>query len=122
MEKENKRLREEGIREFNDAIRSLVAFVKKRDPRVRVTEMNDGDRQRILREAASAQAARSKAANQIRTGPVNPVADWAQSKEPFERGLSDEEQEEPAPAEELECVVCKKSFKKRKAVRCPRKK
>jgi len=33
MEKENKRLREEGIREFNDAVRSLIAFVRKRDPR-----------------------------------------------------------------------------------------
>ena len=33
MEKENRRLREEAVREFNDAVRSLVAFARKRDPR-----------------------------------------------------------------------------------------
>lgn len=33
MEKENKRAREAGRKEYNDTIRTLVAFVRKRDPR-----------------------------------------------------------------------------------------
>lgn len=35
MEKENKRMRDEGRREYNDVVRSLVAFIRKRDPRVK---------------------------------------------------------------------------------------
>ncbi|UZJ51710.1 hypothetical protein CBS101457_001030 [Exobasidium rhododendri] len=35
MEKENKRLRDEARREYNDVIRSLVSFLRKRDPRVK---------------------------------------------------------------------------------------
>jgi DnaJ family protein A protein 5 len=33
MEKENQKFRDDGKREFNDAVRTLVAFVRKRDPR-----------------------------------------------------------------------------------------
>lgn len=35
MEKENKRMRDEGRREYNDVVRSLVGFLRKRDPRVK---------------------------------------------------------------------------------------
>jgi curved DNA-binding protein CbpA len=35
MEKENKRMRDEGRREYNDVVRSLVAFIRRRDPRVK---------------------------------------------------------------------------------------
>ncbi|KAL8866500.1 MAG: hypothetical protein Q9198_008862, partial [Flavoplaca austrocitrina] len=66
MEKENKRLREDAIREFNDAVRSLVAFVKKRDPRFKPNAQSEADRQKTLRDAAAAQAARARAANQAK--------------------------------------------------------
>ncbi|KAI5303098.1 hypothetical protein KEM56_000036, partial [Ascosphaera pollenicola] len=68
MEKENKRLREDGAREFNEAVRSLVAFVKKRDPRYQASVQSEAQRQKSLREAAAAQAARSRAANAKRVG------------------------------------------------------
>ena len=35
MEKENKKFRDVGKKEYNDLVRSLVAFVRKRDPRVK---------------------------------------------------------------------------------------
>jgi curved DNA-binding protein CbpA len=35
MEKENKRMRDEARREYNDVIRSLVNFIRKRDPRLK---------------------------------------------------------------------------------------
>ncbi|KAI5285591.1 hypothetical protein KEM52_002372, partial [Ascosphaera acerosa] len=63
MEKENRKRRDDGARQFNDAVRALVAFVRKRDPRVKATAQSEEERRRALRDAAAAQAARSRAAN-----------------------------------------------------------
>ncbi|KAH0543986.1 hypothetical protein FGG08_001753 [Glutinoglossum americanum] len=110
MEKENKRLRDEGIRGFNDAVRSLVAFVRKRDPRYIPTTQTDAERQRILRDAAAAQAVRSRAANLAKLED-HVEAEWSKSREPDEEeDGSDEEVEE----EQFECVACGKIFKSEK--------
>lgn len=58
MEKENKRMRDEGRREYNDVVRSLVSFVRKRDPRVKAhlatqsTSVNTAEDLQRRREAA----------------------------------------------------------------------
>lgn len=106
MEKENKRSRDEGIREFNGAVRSLVSLVKKRDPRCRYNTQSEAQRQEALRQSASAQATRSRAANQANLRQYN-IPDWAKSEEPLEYF-------EDSPGSEVECfdcVVCEKSFK-----------
>ncbi|KAH6677535.1 putative DnaJ like protein subfamily C member 21 [Halenospora varia] len=112
MEKENKKLREEGVREFNDAVRSLVAFVRKRDPRYIPNSQTEADRQKILRDAAAAQAARARAANQSKFE-ARVIPEWAQSQEQntFEEELSESEQSD---VEHIECVVCGKTFKSEK--------
>jgi DnaJ family protein A protein 5 len=110
VEKENKKFRDEGIREFNDAVRALVAFVRKRDPRYIPNSQTEADRQKILRDAAAAQAARSRAANQAKLN-EHVVADWTKSREPEEEMFSESEEEE---VEEIECVVCGKTFKSEK--------
>lgn len=113
MEKENKRLREEGIREFNDAVRVLVAFVRKRDPRYIPNSQTEADRQKILRDAAAAQAARSRAENKKKFE-QHVVPDWAKAQvQPAEEvgTFSDEEEE---VVETVECVVCNKTFKSEK--------
>lgn len=111
IDKENKRLRDEGIREFNDAVRALVAFVRKRDPRFISNSQSEADRQKILRDAAAAQAARSRAANQARLND-HVVPDWAktdgQEEEDVFSGSSESE------VEHIECVVCNKTFKSEK--------
>ena len=112
MEKENKRLREEGIKKFNDAVRSLVNFVKKRDPRFKPNIQNEAERQKMLRDAASAQAARSRAANNARQALAQRVPDWAKSSDIGEDSMSSEE-EDPVK-DQFECIVCKKSFKSEK--------
>ena len=111
MEKENKAFRQEGIKEFNDAVRALVAFVRKRDPRHTPTTQSEAERQKVLRDAAAAQAARARAANQAKM--EHTVPDWAQSRapEPEEGDFDDEEEEEQ---EVLECVACNKVFKSEK--------
>ena len=100
IEKENKKFRDEGIRDFNDAVRALVAFVRKRDPRYIPNSQTEADRQKILRDAAAAQAARSRAANQAKLNEQT-VADWARTKESEEEVPFSESEEE-----EVEHVEC----------------
>jgi DnaJ family protein A protein 5 len=110
MEKENKRLRDEAIREYNDAVRSLVSFVRKRDPRYVPNTLSEQDRQALLREAATAQAARSRAANQAKLDESS-VPEWATTQDAEEHFVSESEESEQ---ECYECVVCSKIFKSEK--------
>ncbi|KIW14947.1 hypothetical protein PV08_07734 [Exophiala spinifera] len=113
MEKENRKLREEAIQEYNEAVRSLVAFVRKRDPRVQNNQKSEAERQKALREATAAQAARSKAARLAKMEEMDTAAipEWARSRpshDELEGGFSSEsEVEEHA----YDCVVCDKTFK-----------
>ena len=109
MEKENKRFREEAIREFNDAVRSLVAFVRKRDHRYKANIKSEAERQKTLRDAAIGQAARQRAANQAKQAQTETVPDWMRSSEVED----DENTYDVADSvkEHFECVVCNKIFK-----------
>ncbi|EHL00035.1 Chaperone J-domain-containing protein [Glarea lozoyensis ATCC 20868] len=113
IEKENKRFRDEGIREFNDAVRSLVAFVRKRDPRFIPNSQSEADRQKILRDAVAAQAARSREANQAKLK-NQIVPEWAQSGETQEDDEFSGSESEKSEIEHIECVVCNKTFKSEK--------
>jgi DnaJ family protein A protein 5 len=116
MEKENKKMREDGIREYNDAIRSLVAFVKKRDPRYKSNIQTEAERQRMLRESAAAQAARSRAANQAKMQD-HIIPEWAQTHK-SQPGEDEHEGQffssSESEVEHFECVVCNKVFKSQK--------
>ncbi|KAJ9134746.1 DnaJ-domain-containing protein [Pleurostoma richardsiae] len=110
MEKENKKLREDAIRDFNDAIRSLVAFVKKRDPRYVPNTQSETERQEILRNSAAAQAARSRAANREKlAGGI--VPDWAKSRDKDDQSDEFATSTDESEIEYIECVVCNKTFK-----------
>lgn len=110
MEKENKRLREDGIREFNDSVRALVSFVRKRDPRYIPSKQTETERQNTLRDIAAAQAARSRAANEAKLGD-QVLPEWVVAREPEEQMVSDEHISEE---EHFECVACGKTFKSEK--------
>ncbi|KAF7928899.1 uncharacterized protein EAE97_009741 [Botrytis byssoidea] len=107
IEKENKRSRDEAKAEFNDAVRHLVLFARKRDPRFTPNSQTQEERQKILRDAASAQAARKRAANQAKMNSYV-VPDWANPDE--SEGVV-EESSEDSEVEVIECVVCNKTFK-----------
>lgn len=115
MEKENKKLRDDAARDFNDAVRSLVAFVKKRDPRYKPTSQSEADRQKVLRDSAATQAARARAANFEKLREAE-VAEWAQSRRDDDAEHNDEfaTSEEDSEVECFECVVCNKTFKSEK--------
>lgn len=110
MEKENRRLRDESIREFNDAVRSLVAFVKKRDPRYKANAQSELQRQETLRQSVAAQAARSRTINQAKMR-EHVVPQWAQSEEP---AAEEDEESSESEIESFECVACHKHFKSQK--------
>ncbi|PTU22231.1 hypothetical protein P175DRAFT_0557153 [Aspergillus ochraceoroseus IBT 24754] len=106
MEKENRRLREGAIREFNDAVRSLVAFVKKRDPRYKSYKETQSQQHEVLRQSAAAQATRSRAANQAKLR-NHIVQEWAKS----ENLEANESESSESDDEHFECIVCNKTFK-----------
>lgn len=110
MEKENKKNRDDAIREFNDAVRFLVTFVRKRDPRYIPNTQSEADRQQSLRDAAAKQAARSRAANQERLATFQ-APEWVGQTDATEGDFSDVSDELGDEVEILECVVCNKTFK-----------
>ncbi|KAK3117199.1 hypothetical protein LTR53_001703 [Teratosphaeriaceae sp. CCFEE 6253] len=110
MEQENKKFRQDGIREFNDAVRSLVAFVRKRDPRYVPSTQTEDERQKVLRDAAAAQAARARAANEAKLNVE--VPEWTKSREPDPLAEMEGTFEEEEVVEHVfECVACNKIFK-----------
>lgn len=109
MEKENSRLREEGVREFNDAVRTLVAFVRKRDPRWAPNTQTEAERQKALKEMRDAQAARARAEREALM--QEEVPEWTKTRDPEELEESEEEEIEE---EHFECVACNKTFKSEK--------
>ena len=112
MEKENKKIRDDAIQEYNEAVRSLIAFVRKRDPRVQNNQKSEAERQKALREAAASQAARSRAAREakLQEAGADAIPDWAKSRtrDDLEGGFSSESEIED---HEYDCVVCDKTFK-----------
>jgi DnaJ family protein A protein 5 len=109
MEKENQKFRDDGKREFNDAVRTLIAFVRKRDPRYTPNTQTDEDKAKAQRDARKAQAARARAAQIAKLEQeTQAVPDWATARpaDELEEG-SEEEIEE----EHYECVACNKTFK-----------
>lgn len=110
MDKENKKSRDDAAREFNDAVRFLVSFVRKRDPRYLPNNQTEAERQKSLRDAAAAQAARSRAANLEKMASYH-VPDWAGSRDHDAGDHPFSESEEESEIEVLECVVCNKTFK-----------
>ncbi|KAG9250133.1 meiotically up-regulated protein [Emericellopsis atlantica] len=119
MEKENKKIRDDAIREFNEAVRFLLAFVRKRDPRYAPNARTDSERQQSMREASAAQAAKARAANQEKMSAYK-APEWITSRD--DSGVEDgdtygdmsDDTEDASEEEFFECVVCDKTFKSEK--------
>ncbi|KAK9455879.1 hypothetical protein V1511DRAFT_498935 [Dipodascopsis uninucleata] len=63
MEKENKKMRDIAKKEYNDAVKAFVAFIKKRDPRAKLGTAQDEQRKQDLAAKVKEQAARARAAH-----------------------------------------------------------
>ncbi|XP_059443523.1 DNAJ protein JJJ1 homolog [Corylus avellana] len=110
MEEENKKVRKKARREFNETVRGLAEFVKKRDKRVidmAVKRNLEMEKKRELERERKRELEREKM-ERVRAY-VEP--EWAQAEEVEEE---EEEEEEEKKAKELYCVVCGKKFKSEK--------
>lgn len=126
MEKDNKRARDAARREYNDAIRALAVFIRRRDPRFKAYQAKQADNaplaaeeeKRRKAEAAKRQEAKRQEAASFQAQSwqmaAEPQAEWASdfsSGESYDSDAppsvgSDEELEE----EGLDCVACNKRF------------
>ncbi|CAO3591700.1 unnamed protein product [Absidia cylindrospora] len=113
MEKENKKAREVAKKDYNDTIRNLAVFLRKRDPRMKAYQEEE---QKRKEEAAAVQKAKLlKEKQELQAQRANyQEPEWAKVDDRHLDGLlSDEEQEEAGEVEESDfyCVVCDKFYK-----------
>ena len=108
MEKENQRLRDQKIREFNGAVRSLtVAIRKKLGPGHASDLVTGAERNEQLHNASLAQAAKSRSEN-LKNVSHSEIPDWAKIED------CDESEASYSRAEEKViqlCQPCRKTFK-----------
>ncbi|KAG9151580.1 hypothetical protein Leryth_021901 [Lithospermum erythrorhizon] len=113
MEDENKKLRKKARREFNDTVRGLAEFVKKRDKRVidmQVKRAEEAEKKRAEERELKKEMERLKAEK----ARMYEEPDWAKVEEEEESLDFDESLEEEHKEEELYCVACGKKFKSEK--------
>ncbi|KAL0087526.1 hypothetical protein J3Q64DRAFT_1638175 [Phycomyces blakesleeanus] len=108
MEKENKKARDTARKEYNDTVRNLATFMRKRDPRLKAFQEEE---QRRKDAAAAEQKARVQREKQELMAQVAAYKeqDWAKVNDQLDE-LSSEEDEEVEESE-FYCVVCDKFYK-----------
>lgn len=97
MEKENQKARDDARKEYNDAVRSLAAFLKKRDPRFLNSTSSDPLRLQQLRRQKLQKSLRDAAVKAAKDREANAKAYVEQSWQKAHRGnvaYSDESEEE----------------------------
>ncbi|GET02955.1 DnaJ-domain-containing protein [Rhizophagus clarus] len=112
MKNENKKSRDTARKEYNDTVRELVEYVKKRDPRYKeFTALAELKREAKVAEAKS-KAARERA-ERIAKLQEYQEQDWTKIDEEEEE--EEEDFEDEPPDDEYFCVACNKSFKNENA-------
>ncbi|CAN3374751.1 hypothetical protein DIURU_002267 [Diutina rugosa] len=126
MEKENKKIRDQARKEYNEAVRSYVSFIKKRDPRVKQgVEQAEKQRKAKQQQEFREQTKQRRLEQLMATGKFE-AQEWqtmtAAELEELEDLLEDEynvsteseyaeSENEPDQYDEYECIICNKVFK-----------
>ncbi|XP_052179925.1 DNAJ protein JJJ1 homolog [Diospyros lotus] len=114
MEEENKKLRKKARREYNETVRGLAEFVKKRDKRVidmQVKRNEEMERKRMEEREKRKEMERQK----MERARAYEEPDWAKVEEDGDFEEDNEvEEEKKRDGKELYCVVCSKKFKSEK--------
>lgn len=118
MEQENKKARDDARREYNDVVRALVQFVRKRDPRYKA------HLESVKQTTGSIGAGRSRPVKGNKGNVRTTDADSSFVEQEWQRTSANtalesewgtDEQWGAEEDEEIECVVCQKTFKSEKA-------
>ncbi|KAK3194335.1 hypothetical protein Dsin_025645 [Dipteronia sinensis] len=112
MEEENKKLRKKAKREYNETVRELAEFVKKRDKRVidmMVRKNEESERKRLEERERKKKLEREK----VERASKYEEPEWARTDEvePIEE---ESEEEIEKQRNEFYCVACGKKFKSEK--------
>lgn len=112
MEEDNKKLRKKAKREYNETVRGLAEFVKKRDKRVIDMAMK---RNLEMEKKKQEERERKKKLEREKLEKLRAYEepDWAKVEE-VEEDAGDEFEEENKKEKELYCVLCGKKFKSEK--------
>ncbi|KAF8520267.1 DnaJ domain-containing protein [Hysterangium stoloniferum] len=107
IEKENKKARDDAKREYNDTIRSLVLFIRRRDPRYKL---------HISRNAVSTPTTGVTVESSIEAARRREEAGQAYVEQSWQRIKVEDidnsaEWEEAEGGEEWECVACSRTFR-----------
>ncbi|KAF9978829.1 hypothetical protein BGZ73_000100 [Actinomortierella ambigua] len=119
MEKENKKLRDAARKEFNDTVLSLVAYIRKRDPRFVAYQEEQKQKQEAIQAEVKARALREKEKLRALASQFQEQA-WARTDgddmdDEDEDGDDDGEEIEEEFEHEFECILCDKYFKSERA-------
>ncbi|GAB2270103.1 hypothetical protein Dimus_005016 [Dionaea muscipula] len=116
MEEENKKLRRKAKREYNETVRGLAEFVKKRDKRViDMLVRKEKEREKKLEEERERKRAMER--DKLERARLYEEPEWARLKEEeLQGGFEDnaeegEEKGRGSGVDELYCVACGKKFK-----------
>ncbi|GME86511.1 unnamed protein product [Ambrosiozyma monospora] len=130
MEKENKKAREQARKEYNEAVRKLVSFIKKKDPRTDPAIQKKYEQEKLKKQQAELkeQAKREKKERQRQREQFE-EQEW-QSVDPDElaeieaqlhkiyeeeKMLNGENSDDDSVNEDFyECIICDKTFKSEK--------
>ncbi|CAB4311526.1 unnamed protein product [Prunus armeniaca] len=116
MEEDNKKLRKKAKREYNDTVRGLAEFVKKRDKRV-MDMMVKREEERERKREEEREKKKKLEKEKLERAMAYEEPEWAKVVEEEEGGNEVEEmeeEEEERRRKELYCVVCGKKFKSEK--------
>ncbi|BGP28002.1 zinc finger, C2H2-type domain containing protein, DnaJ Family [Rhodotorula toruloides] len=122
IEKENQRARQAARREYNEAVRNLVLFVRRRDPRWTTTTSAARAAAEAEIRASLAASARARAAEREANAAAYEAQDWQKGRreeeevlrmweERSEAGTDGEEEEEEDVEEVVWCEACERGYR-----------
>lgn len=114
MEEENKKVRKKAKREYNETVRGLAAFVKKRDKRV-VDMMVKKSAEMELKKAEERERKRKMEKERLERAMNYEEPDWAKAQDEEEEEVEEDGGDDgKKKSEQLYCIVCSKKFKSEK--------
>ncbi|KAI4340142.1 hypothetical protein MLD38_025008 [Melastoma candidum] len=118
MEEENKKVRKKAKREYNETVRGLVEFVKKRDKRVILRKKEEEERRKKKEEERERERKEKLEREKAERARKYEEAEWTRVEDDVEEWEDEEDGEEREEEEEEEgelyCVACGKKFKSKK--------
>ncbi|KAL6183018.1 hypothetical protein ACLB2K_044429 [Fragaria x ananassa] len=110
---DNKKQRKKAKREYNDTVRGLAEFAKKRDKRV-MDMMVKREEERKRKKKEEVEKKKRMEREKLERAMAFEEPEWAKAEEDEEEEVDEEEEEEERKRNELYCVVCGKKFKSEK--------